>query len=57
MDYLNELGVDGIVLSPVVEQMPKGYHGHWTKNLKQVNPNYGTEAELREVIHAPSALG
>ena len=57
MDCLNELGVDGSVLSPVVEQMPKGCHGHWTKNLKQVNSNYGTAAELREVTHTPSALG
>ena len=27
MGYLNELGVDGIVLSPMVEQMPNAYHG------------------------------
>ena len=27
MDYLKELGVDGIVLSPMVEQMPNAYHG------------------------------
>lgn len=38
-----ELGVDGIVLSPVVDQMPHGYHGYWTKDLTKVNPAYGTE--------------
>lgn len=41
--YLEELGVDGIVLSPVVDQMPHGYHGYWTKDLNTVNPAYGTE--------------
>ena len=36
--------MDGIVLSPVVDQMPHGYHGYWTKDLTKVNPAYGTEA-------------
>ena len=43
MDDVQELGVDGIVLSPVVDQMPHGYHGYWTKDLTKVNPAYGTE--------------
>ena len=43
VSYLQELGVDGIVLSPVVDQMPHGYHGYWTKDLTKVNPAYGTE--------------
>lgn len=50
LDYLQELGVDGMVLSPVVEQMPHGYHGYWTKSLDKVNPNYGTAEELRQLV-------
>jgi len=50
LGYLESLGVDGVVLSPVVEQMPHGYHGYWTKDLTKVNPEYGTEDELRELV-------
>jgi len=50
LSYLEALGVDGVALSPVVEQMPHGYHGYWTKDLNMVNPQYGTEAELRELV-------
>lgn len=48
--YLEELGVDGIVLSPIVDQMPHGYHGYWTKDLTKVNPAYGTEDEVKDMV-------
>eukprot|EP00442_Polarella_glacialis_P051119 CAMPEP_0115092538 /NCGR_PEP_ID=MMETSP0227-20121206/26829_1 /TAXON_ID=89957 /ORGANISM="Polarella glacialis, Strain CCMP 1383" /LENGTH=1481 /DNA_ID=CAMNT_0002484383 /DNA_START=21 /DNA_END=4466 /DNA_ORIENTATION=+ len=48
--YLEELGVDGVVLSPVVDQMPHGYHGYWTKDLNTVNPAYGTEDEVKAMV-------
>eukprot|EP00435_Cladocopium_sp_Y103_P002450 s6187_g1.t1 len=47
VNYLEELGVDGIVLSPV---MPHGYHGYWTKDLTKVNPAYGTEEDVRQLV-------
>jgi len=50
VSYLEELGVDGIVLSPIVDQMPHGYHGYWTKDLTKVNPAYGTEEDVREMV-------
>lgn len=50
VSYLEELGVDGIVLSPVVDQMPHGYHGYWTKDLTKVNPAYGTEEDVRQLV-------
>jgi len=50
IDYLESLGVDGVVLSPVVEQMPGGYHGYWTKDLYSVNPQYGTEDDIRDLV-------
>lgn len=50
IDYLEALGVDGIVLSPIVEQMPHGYHGYWTKDLYSVNPQYGTEDDVKDLI-------
>ncbi|CAJ1412909.1 unnamed protein product [Effrenium voratum] len=50
VNYLEELGVDGLVLSPVVDQMPHGYHGYWTKDLNKVNPAYGTEDDVRQLV-------
>mmetsp|Transcript_107565 Transcript_107565/g.304183 ORF Transcript_107565/g.304183 Transcript_107565/m.304183 type:complete len:1470 (-) Transcript_107565:383-4792(-) len=50
LDYLKALGVDGVVLSPIVEQMPHGYHGYWTKDLYSVNPEYGTEEDVKDLV-------
>lgn len=50
INYLEELGVDGIVLSPIVDQMPHGYHGYWTKDLTRVNPAYGSESDVKELV-------
>jgi len=49
INYLHDLGVDGIVLSPTAESMPRGYHGYWTKDLTKVNPKFGTEADLKHL--------
>ena len=66
LDYLSDLGVDSIWISPVVDQFPKGYHvslstfgdsvltctpqGYWAKDLHTINPRFGTEAELRTLV-------
>ncbi|CAJ1330810.1 unnamed protein product [Effrenium voratum] len=30
--------------------MPHGYHGYWTKDLNKVNPAYGTEEDVRQLV-------
>eukprot|EP00933_Yihiella_yeosuensis_P036851 TRINITY_DN3066_c1_g3_i1.p1 TRINITY_DN3066_c1_g3~~TRINITY_DN3066_c1_g3_i1.p1 ORF type:complete len:1485 (+),score=281.53 TRINITY_DN3066_c1_g3_i1:270-4724(+) len=50
VEYLEDMGVDGIILSPIVDQMPHGYHGYWTKDLNKVNPAYGTEDDVKEMV-------
>ncbi|CAE8698910.1 unnamed protein product, partial [Polarella glacialis] len=50
MGYIKDLGVDGIVLSPTIENMPKGYHGYWPKDLNAVNHRLGTEQDLKMFI-------
>ena len=42
--------MDGVLLSTVVEQMPHAYHGYYAKSLTKVNSNFGTEAELIELV-------
>ena len=29
LDYLKDLGVDAILISPVITNVDKGYHGYW----------------------------
>eukprot|EP00930_Biecheleria_cincta_P034413 TRINITY_DN2378_c0_g1_i1.p1 TRINITY_DN2378_c0_g1~~TRINITY_DN2378_c0_g1_i1.p1 ORF type:complete len:1426 (-),score=144.48 TRINITY_DN2378_c0_g1_i1:80-4357(-) len=50
LTYLTRLGVDGVAISPVVENMPKGYHGYWPKDLDSVNPQMGTQEELKDMV-------
>ena len=58
--YFNELGVNAIWISPVVEQIEGsvdegtgtsfGFHGYWTKDWTSLNPYFGNEEELRTLI-------
>ncbi|MBP5435741.1 alpha-glucosidase C-terminal domain-containing protein [bacterium] len=55
VDYLKELGVTAVWISPVVKNVDSdagiaGYHGYWTQNFKAVNPHFGDLAKLREMI-------
>ena len=50
LDYIQGMGFDAIWISPVVANTPNGYHGYWTSNLYEVNENFGTAEELKELI-------
>jgi len=52
LDYIQGMGFDAIWISPVVENTPNGYHGYWTKNLFTINPEFGTEQDLHDLIKA-----
>ncbi len=58
--YFSRLGINAIWLTPVVEQIhgyvdegqgaTYGYHGYWTKDWTSIDPNYGTEEDLHELV-------
>ncbi len=55
LDYLEELGVTALWISPVVKNVEEdagvgGYHGYWTQNFLQVNPHFGDLAKLRQLV-------
>ena len=57
LDYLEELGVTAIWISPVVRNVEEdagfnGYHGYWTQAFDQPNPHFGDMAKLREMVDA-----
>src|SRR5262245_41495459 len=57
LDYLQELGVTTIWISPVVKNVDTdagfdGYHGYWAQDLTATNPHFGDLAALRRMVAA-----
>ena len=58
--YFQELGVNAIWFTPVVEQVHGGtdegtgftyaYHGYWTKDWTSLDPNFGTKEDLAALV-------
>ncbi|WP_272508321.1 pullulanase [Paenisporosarcina quisquiliarum] len=67
LDYLDNLGVNTIWISPVVENIKYdvrsvetgtsdepyyAYHGYWANNFGKLNPHFGTMEDFHELIDA-----
>lgn len=55
LDYLEELGVTALWISPIVRNVDTdagidGYHGYWAVDLEKVNPHFGDLATLRRMV-------
>lgn len=58
--YFDKLGITAIWFTPVVEQIhggtdegtgfTYGFHGYWTKDWTKLDPNFGTEKDLAELV-------
>ncbi len=58
--YFSDLGITAIWMTPFVEQIHSytdegtgktyGFHGYWARDWTSVDPNFGTEADLAEMI-------
>lgn len=62
MDYLQELGVTALWISPVVLNVDTdagidGYHGYWAVDFTRVNPHFGDLATLRALVDEAHARG
>lgn len=65
--YFKNLGVTAIWMTPIVEQIHNGtdegtgltygFHGYWTRDWTKLDPNFGTEADLAELIDKAHAQG
>ena len=57
--YFNDLGVNALWFSPIVEQIhgatnegtgnTYGFHGYWTKDWTAIEPNFGTEDAFKKL--------
>eukprot|EP01102_Stenamoeba_stenopodia_P013174 TRINITY_DN4238_c0_g1_i1.p1 TRINITY_DN4238_c0_g1~~TRINITY_DN4238_c0_g1_i1.p1 ORF type:complete len:467 (+),score=100.77 TRINITY_DN4238_c0_g1_i1:205-1605(+) len=57
LDYITGMGFDAIWISPVVLNTPEGYHGYWAQDITQVNPNFGTQQDLINMVNAAHSKG
>ncbi len=65
--YFQDLGINAIWFTPVVEQIHGGtdegtgftyaYHGYWTKDWTALDPNFGTMADLAELVSLAHSEG
>ncbi|WP_354639922.1 pullulanase-type alpha-1,6-glucosidase [Kitasatospora camelliae] len=59
LDYIQNLGTTAIWMAPIFKNNPvqgagadasAGYHGYWITDFTQVDPHFGTNAQLKELI-------
>lgn len=65
--YFTDLGVNAIWMTPIVEQIhggtdegtgvTYGFHGYWTKDWTAIDPNYGTEEDLKQLVEVAHKKG
>nr|WP_281500650.1 alpha-amylase family glycosyl hydrolase [Kordiimonas marina] len=65
--YFDALGIDVLWMTPLIEQIhgawsetwgkSYAFHGYWPKDWTKVDPNYGTEADMAEMIKAAHKHG
>ncbi|XP_070545892.1 uncharacterized protein [Ptychodera flava] len=56
LDYITNLGVNAILISPFVLNTNStdgdGYHGYWPQDIYTIDPNFGTEQDLIDLVSA-----
>ena len=66
LDYIAGLGATTIWLGPIFKNRPvqggpgfesAGYHGYWITDFTQVDPHFGSNAELKAFVDAAHARG
>lgn len=50
LDALQELGFTTIVLSPMMENAPDGFHGYWIEDFYKVEKQFGTMQDLQKLV-------
>lgn len=59
LDYLKDLGVTALWVSPVLKQVvfQESYHGYGTQNFLQIDPHFGTNEEFKDFVQAAHEKG
>jgi alpha-amylase len=63
LDYIKGMGFDTLWISPVVNNIGgttgegEAYHGYWSLDVSQLNSNFGTATDLKDLATALHAKG
>ncbi|MEG3633956.1 pullulanase-type alpha-1,6-glucosidase [Micromonospora palythoicola] len=66
LDYIDGLGTTAIWLAPVFQNRPvqgagddvsAGYHGYWITDFTQVDPHFGSPADLKKLVQLAHRRG
>ncbi|MFW5988486.1 MAG: alpha-amylase family glycosyl hydrolase [bacterium] len=59
LDYLEEMGITAIWLSPILKQAAysTSYHGYGIQNFLEIDPHFGSKEDLRDLVDAAHARG
>ncbi|GAA2589412.1 pullulanase-type alpha-1,6-glucosidase [Winogradskya consettensis] len=66
LDYIQGLGTTAIWLAPIFKNRPvqgsgtdvsAGYHGYWITDFTQVDPHFGTNADLKRLVQLAHRRG
>ena len=52
LDYISGMGFDAIWISPITKNKDGSYHGYHSIDLYQINPNFGSANDLKDLIKA-----
>ena len=52
LDYIQGMGIDAIWISPVTANSPGNYHGYAYTNFYEINENFGTEQDFKDLVQA-----
>ena len=65
--YFTDLGINAIWMTPIVEQIhggtdegtgiTYGFHGYWTSDWTNLDPNFGTKDDLKELVETAHKNG
>ena len=66
-NYFSDLGINAIWMTPLVEQIhgvtnegtgkTYGFHGYWAKDWTELDPNFGTKDDLKELVEKAHKKG
>ncbi|EFC43633.1 predicted protein [Naegleria gruberi] len=56
LNYVKSLGFNAIWISPIVLNLPGGYHGYWAQDWFAVNPHFGTQADLINLVKTAHSM-
>ena len=57
LDYIKDLGVTAIWITPVVSNDPGGYHGYWANDFYKVDKHLGDMDKLKELVRTAREKG